>query len=211
MTDTLLKWSNNWESSVLPQLLKNIMINSLPKEHTIDDISFKYEIEAYVGSLNVSFSNPNVFDEVEYEVCSPTGKIETYSSILARGMYFSKINLDENGIYKVKVSRKNLNNLSFSSYDFIIIKNYSKEYNSFDESDNILLWELVDGRGILSNKVDDIVSLEQEDKISEKHYNIYFIIAALCLFIIDVIVRKFTMHDIIKIKKLFIKSLKKRK
>ena len=211
MTDTLLKWSNNWESSVLPQLLKNIMINSLPKEHTVDDISFKYEIEAYVGSLNVSFSNPNVFDEVEYEVCSPTGKIETYSSILARGMYFSKINLDENGIYKVKVSRKNLNNLSFSSYDFIIIKNYSKEYNSFDESDNILLWELVDGRGILSNKVDDIVSLEQEDKISEKHYNIYFIIAALCLFIIDVIVRKFTMHDIIKIKKLFIKSLKKRK
>ena len=187
------------------------MINSLPKEHTIDDISFKYEIEAYVGSLNVSFSNPNVFDEVEYEVCSPTGKIETYSSILARGMYFSKINLDENGIYKVKVSRKNLINLSFSSYDFIIIKNYSKEYNSFDESDNILLWELVDGRGILSNKVDDIVSLEQEDKISEKHYNIYFIIAALCLFIIDVIVRKFTMHDIIKIKKLFIKSLKKRK
>lgn len=211
MTDTISEWSNLWDESVLPKLLKNIMMNSLPKEHTENDITFKYEVEAYEASLNVKFSNPNVFDEVEYEVISPNGESRKYSAILAGGMYYSKIQIDENGIYTIKVSRKNSNNLSFTSYNLNIIKDYSKEYNSFEKSDNLLLWELVEGRGVLSNKVDDIVSLEQEDKIVEKHYNLYSLIAALSLFIIDVLIRKFTLHDIIKIKKLITKRIKKDK
>ena len=76
------------------------------------------------------------------------------------------------------------------------VKAYSKEYDRFDSSDNIILWQLTADSGIVSDIVDEIVNIEQEDLVYSVYYNKQLLIIALILFVIDVIIRKLSWKDI---------------
>ena len=93
---------------------------------------------------------------------------------------------------------------------------YSKEFDEFMKADNVLLYQLVDNSGVVSNVIEDIVNIKhcplcgrkfninQEDVIYNKYYYKNLLLAALIIFVIDIAIRKIRLKDI---KSLFKKTV----
>ena len=172
------------------KLYRNMIINNLPKNHITNEITLDYVKHGYSYDLSISLPKLDMRDEVKYIITSPSGNETNYKAMLSSGKYIATVDTNEIGIYKAKIEITNSKTAKYKAYEYYFTRDYSIEYNGFNEQDNIKLWEIVEDRGLLTANIDEIVNVEQADTSLIKHYQVPFIIAILVLFIIDVIIRK---------------------
>lgn len=194
-------WSTDFFNSTNGQqffisMIKTNYPNKKNDSHLVVNVNNK----GYTSEIIVQTPSYNSNMEMRATVTSPSGKKEKMTLNVSNGKYKNDFNTSEFGRYDLKLEYINYNNSNVYTYETNFNYSYSKEYDIFTKSDNIVLWQIVQDSGIVSDDIVSIAAIEQEDSTYSKYFSKPLLIASLILFIIDVIVRKFNLKDI---KKLF--------
>lgn len=197
MSDISGSWAMNlFNSAIGQQLFHQLIMSNYPSVKIDSYLQFEVSTQGYTSKLEVSVPKMITNTELEATITSPSGKKENLKMNINNGKYVQICQTLEEGTYHVLLTYKNNktgdvylseNNFSFS---------YSLEYNRFLSSDNILLCQLTNNRGVVSNHVEEIVNIEQEDVIFSQYYSFQLLMLALILFVIDVAIRKLRWKDL---------------
>ena len=178
------------------KLINSILTTNYPNERINSSMIMNVVNKGYTSIIEVSV--PKVIAKAEMKaVITTPNKDELIISIPLGGTkYVTSIETVEEGVYDVRLDYVNSSTLSVTTIYDSFTYSYSKEYDRFDSSDNIILWQLTADSGIVSDIVDEIVNIEQEDLVYSVYYNKQLLIIALILFVVDVIIRKLSWKDI---------------
>lgn len=196
-TSDVYSWGNELFASENGKKFFNQMIKTnYPKD--IYRNLLKVEVNTFGYTSQISLMVPKVSSSIQVEasIISPSNKQEKKSLSVVNGKYVQTFITDEKGQYQLNVTYKDKESLNVITLNTFFDFSYSCEYDAFEKSDNILLWQLVSLNGIVTNSIDEIVNIEQEDVVTNKYYNKYLLLASLILFIIDVMIRKLKLKDI---------------
>lgn len=197
MSDISTNWSKSlFDSETGKKLFLSMVTNNFPKEHV--DSYLKVEVNSKGATSRIDVSVPKIIanTELDVKVVSPSGKEEKLTMAVSNGKYTNLFSTDEQGTYTVYMDYKNKKTGDVYQTNTTFTYSYSTEYNEFAKSDNILLWQLTNNSGTVSNDIDEIVNIEQEDVIYSQYYYPYLLILSLILFVLDVIIRKLRWKDI---------------
>ena len=178
------------------KLINSILTTNYPNERINSSMIMNVVNKGYTSIIEVSV--PKVVAKAEMKaVITTPNKDELIINIPLGGTkYVTSIETIEEGVYDVRLDYVNSSTLSVTTIYDSFTYSYSREYDRFDSSDNIILWQLTADSGIVSDIVDEIVNIEQEDLVYSVYYNKQLLIIALILFVVDVIIRKLSWKDI---------------
>ena len=189
-------WLQGWNDDFKAHLFGNMFSSTTPAERI--DYPFNVSVE-YVGeSSNIEIipSSINPKAKAAIKITRPDGSVEEKEMKFNLNRYFAQVSTPEEGRYHVEITYT-YGRHSFSSSTYFTLP-YAKEYDSFTAHDIVNIYDFMRGVGQISKTAD--ISLEN-DKTEIDTYELSFrvplLIAAAALFVIDVIVRKFTWKDIL--------------
>lgn len=193
-------WSTRFFDSVEGKKFFSSMVKTnYPRSRSDSHLVVDIDNKGYTSCINVKVPKYTSNTEMRGTVTSPDGKVEKLTFNMINGKYSKDFNTYIPGTYDLKLEYINYQTSNVYTYNTSFNYSYSSEYDMFEKSDNILLWQITNNSGIVSDIIDEIVNIEQEDSVFFKSYTRPLIIAAIILFIIDVIIRKFKWKDIIKL------------
>ncbi len=197
MSDVSIKWAKSlFENEIGKKLFLSMVQNNFPKEHIDSYLRLQVHSKGMTSRLDVSVPKILTNTELDVKVVSPSGKEEKITMAVSNGKYTNLFATEEPGTYQVFMDYKNKRTGNVYQTSTTFTYSYSSEYDEFAKSDNIILWQLTSGSGTVTDDIDEIVNIEQEDIIYSQYYHEYFLLFALILFIIDVILRKLRWKDI---------------
>lgn len=205
MSDISTKWTSDFfKKEDGKKFLNAVIKTNLPETHH-DSYMFVDVINQGETSL-VNIEVPKIVSgiEVRATVTTPSGNKDKKVLTLKNGVYKDEFVTQEKGVYDILVEYINKRTSSVLKYQTKFTYSYSKEFDEFMKADNVLLYQLVDDSGIVSNVIEDIVNINQEDVIYNKYYYKNLLLAALIIFVIDIAIRKIRLKDI---KSLFKKTV----
>lgn len=196
---------NNWTSNFFLNsngvtLLKNQAKETLPNNSSHDLVNMTYSNNGVTSDVYVTASDESKTGTIHAIVTSPSGTIDEYEFIYDGKQYVSDFKTGEVGAYNVKVS------YTYSDYDDNgkvieitvtsennIYFDYSKEYDFFsvDETNKDVLDKLSEKNGNLYH--DEYRYGIKDSEIQFRNYissMLWFILASVILFLIDIFVRK---------------------
>ena len=178
------------------KLINSILTTNYPNERINSSMIMNVVNKGYTSIIEVSVPKVVAKSEMKAVITTPNKEELTINIPLGGTKYVTSIETIEQGVYDVRLDYVNSTTLSVTTIYDSFTYSYSKEYDRFDSSDNIILWQLTADSGIVSDIVDEIVNIEQEDLVYSVYYNKQLLIIALILFVIDVIIRKLSWKDI---------------
>lgn len=197
MSDISASWAKNFFETTTGKKLFSQMITQNYPENKIDSyLLLDATSNGTTTSLNVSVPKIEANMKLQGNITSPSGKESKVEFAIKDGKYNHTFETIEQGVYKLELQYHNTRTFDLYTSSTTFTYSYSNEYDEFIESDNILLYQLVENSGVVSNKIDEIVNINQEDIIYSKYYASYLLLAALILFIIDVAFRMIRWKDI---------------
>ncbi len=190
-------WSSAWATDERANVfLKNVLTVNTPQEKngspytlSVTPKGMKTEVEILPVSLNP-------YATVEVEITTPSG--ETIEQLLTfdSQKYSYEFNTSELGRYAIKVVYTDPDlGLTFHSSAYFNLS-YDAEYNSFATSDISNLKDAIRNRGTVytDGKV-DLVDEDAEVSTYEAKYAVPLLIAAVALYVVDIVVRKMKIED----------------
>lgn len=197
MSDISGSWCKSlFDSAIGKQLFLQLIVSNYPTTKTNSHLQLQSTTHGYTTKLEVSVPSIVSNTEMSVEITSPSGKSENLTMYVSNGKYVQTCMTEEEGTYQVHLIYKHKNTGNVYMTDTSFTFSYSEEYDRFSASDNILLWQLTSQLGVVSNVVEEIVNIEQEDIIYSQYYAFPLLLAALVLFIVDVAIRKLKWKDI---------------
>ena len=197
------EWTANWQNNNGEIFLSNIVKVNTPKEK----IDYPYTLTVnYDGTYSYVEVIPTVIKpraKLTLELTFPDGKSETKELMFDSEKYSYEFRTPSLGKYSLK-ALYSYDDKEFTSESAFNIS-YSPEYDSFTVFDASDLNEAIRNRGSVSEGA--LPKLENDESEVAKYtvsFAIPFFIAAVVLFVIDVIFRKLKWNDI---KSLFKKSV----
>lgn len=204
MSDISSSWAKDFFEDTNGKKFFSQMITQNYPENKIDSyLLVDSKSNGSTTTINVSVPKIEANMKLQATITSPSGKEKKIEFAIKDGKYIQTVETTEEGVYKLDLQYHNTRTFDLYTSSSSFTYSYSNEYDEFIKSDNILLYQLVENLGIVSNSVDEIVNINQEDIIYNKYYSSYLLLAALILFIIDVAFRMIRWEDI---KNLFKKS-----
>ncbi len=191
------KWALDlFNSNVGKKLFKQIIKSNYPDSSQSDIFQLEALGNGYTSNLQVSVPSIRRNFELSATITDPNGNKNDYTFTINNGKYTQTINTDVAGSYSVYF--KYSDGLSIIEGNSTFTYSYSKEYDKFIASDNILLWQLTESIGTVGSKdnVDELINFDIEDDTYNIYFNKQFLIIALILFIIDVGIRMLRWKDI---------------
>lgn len=200
------EWIGNWEGDAdADRFLQNILTVNTPRER----IDYPYNLNVdFDGTYSTVELIPGVLTPgttVTVTVTLPTGETITEQLIFDSARYFYKFATPHLGKYDIHIVYAYAN-LVFEASSFFTVS-YSPEYDSFTVFDPASLHRVVRNRGTVTE--DGQIEIRyDENEVVTYTVNLIppFLIAAVALFVIDIIIRKLKWADI---KSLFVKIGKK--
>lgn len=190
-------WAKSlFDSQTGKNLLNSILTTNYPNERINNLLIMNVTNHGYTSTMEISVPRINTKAQMKATITSPIGEELSINVPLGGTKYVTTLETVDQGIYNVRLDYVNSTTLSVTTVYDSFIYSYSKEYDRFDSSDNILLWQLTANSGLVSDIVDEIVNIEQEDLIYSVYFNKQILIVSLILFVIDVIIRKLSWKDI---------------
>ncbi len=195
MSDIGGEWTSGWSTDAAESFLTGAVITALPEEKH----SVPYTLEAtYDGSrVNVQLI-PAVLDayaEAYAEITYPDGSVASGKLIFNSQRFYLDFDAKGLGRYKVKITYKHTYGENEAESYFNL--SYSPEYNSFASFDSGVLKRALRTKGGLYLGADIDLSPDPTREASyEISFALPFLIAAVSLFVVDVIVRKLRPEDI---------------
>lgn len=186
-------WLNNESSKTV---LSNIDDVNRPEVRT--ESAFTVEHQSNSVSTDIIITAPNNYYNLELilRVTSPKdNKAKEKKLIFDGNKYYATIDTKEVGEYKLSIEYKFGNTTGVSNYTFNV--SYLPEYNSFTKFDASNLYYMVSSNGQISE--DGHLDLSNNNSIVQKYiidFTPILMIICICLFMIDIIVRKLKWQDI---------------
>lgn len=190
-------WSKNFfESTEGRKFFASMIKTNYPKQKNDSHLVIDINNKGYTTDIIVDVPSYTSNTEMRAIVTSPNGEVEKLTLNMINGKYVNDFKTSQPGTYSLKLEYINYKNSNVYTYNTTFTYSYSKEYDAFTKSDNIILWQITNDSGTVSNDIDEIVNIEQEDTIYSKNFKKPLLILSLILFVLDIIIRKFKLKDI---------------
>ena len=199
------EWVSNWQEGTGHQFLKNILSANTPEEKQDYPFVLNVEYDGTYSNVEITPMIINPSAKVEVEMISPDGEITNEKLIFDSEKYFYSFETPTLGKHEIKV-KYSYGDTYFEARNFVTLS-YSPEYDSFTVFDSSSLYESVRNRGTVSENGD--ITLENDTTEVATYtvdFTVPFLIAAIALYIVDIIIRKIKWNDI---KSLYSKKAKK--
>ena len=189
-------WTSMWTQESKEALAKNILATCAPEERV--DYPFAVKLEPGTHQTYIEII-PGVLDPyatTTIMVTYPDGKTITRELLFDSQKYFYTFASSKIGSYTITVSYsyEGINEPFVAKTGFDIP--YLPEYDAFANFDKSNVYEIIRGNGTITEG--EIPSLENDEGEVATHkisYRVPLLIAAVALFIIDIIVRKLKWND----------------
>lgn len=198
------EWTRNLRNSEAGKtFFRNIISQSLPESFNRSVLDVEVTANGSTSDVtvtpNIASDNTKISLEVSNE---QSGTSEDYSLIYDGSSFIGEISTPEVGIYKMTITYSKLD-ADTGDYqvsetrDYFFSFDYSSEFNFFDDTENILLYQLADQGGGTQLLEDDIVFEMNDDQLSQATYKsamVWFLVAAVIIYLADITVRKTTFR-----------------
>lgn len=200
-------WFNMWDNKnkEVETFFSNIIFDNLP----INQITSSNEVNITNNghSVTISLTPYLLVQGTKYKaIITQNDYTESANLIYNNLKYMATLNINLNGHYTLIIEA--INGVEYNSNSYFFDFSYSSEYYLLDKPDSILLYEMLINDGILIDSKDDltkITNIALENVNYKQSTSLPIIIICLCLFVIDIAIRKIKLKDI---KNLFNKTIK---
>ena len=201
MTDMTGEWLEGWiNSGVKDVFFDNVLDSNTPEEKIDYPYDLNVEFDGKYTSIEIVPAILDASAKVHVEITTPLSE-----SVIERDLifdsekFFYSFETPEIGKYDIKVTYsygEDEGAVSYPSSTFFNLS-YSPEYDSFQIFDTSALHEAIRQRGVVSENGD--IKLENDENMIDTYvvdFTMPFLIAAVALYVIDVIIRKLKWSDI---------------
>ncbi len=198
------EWAQNWQGDAAMTFLSNVTAANIPEEKIDRPYSVDVKYDGIYANVEVLPALPDPYAEMNVKITHPNGEVSEQKLTFDATKYFYRFEAPQNGQYNISITYTTEVGEFTSESDFHIC--YSPEYNSFANFDSSTLHATIRHHGTVSEGA--IPSLENDEDNVAMHrltFMIPFMIAAVALYVLDVIIRKIKWIDI---KGLFKRSAK---
>ncbi len=178
--------------------LQNAISTLLPEETITSSLIVEYEKRNYTTDFFVLADTANGENAVFYTLTTPDGK--TYVNddalrILGDDEFMGSLENKDAGLYKLYLELVDGQDKQLDEANVYFTFSYSQEYNTFYDGD-LGLFDFVNsiaiaGGGHMRSSTDDLFNRELDYETEIYDPSFLFMIIAICLFILDIIARKF--------------------
>ena len=207
LTTTLAgKWNSSWQAGAGESFLKNVASFSVPEERVDYPYTLSIEYDGKYSTVEMVPVILNPYATAQIKITSPDLKTVTGQLTFDSARYYYSFETPMTGKYSLTIDYS-YDGKSFVSESAFNIS-YSPEYDSFAVFDPSDLHTAVRNRGTVSeNGVPRIENDENEISTYKVSYTVPFLIAAIVLYVADIIIRKLKWNDI---RGLFVSNVKRK-
>lgn len=182
-------WTAQWSSADKSTFIENLFVSNTPDERIDRPFALNTEIGEYDAYIELvpSILNPAAIASIR--ITNPLGRAVTRSLAFDSSKYFYTLEIDNVGSWRIELTYSYDERTYTETFTFNVP--YLPEYNAFATFDKFTVYEFMRGNGSVTE--DGIPSLEN-DKSEITTYKQSFIIplliAAVVLFVVDILLRK---------------------
>ncbi len=189
------EWAEPWQTESGARFFENLLVENVPSER----IGYPFDIHvSYDGSyseLEIIPAVLNPYATTDVTVTLPNGETVTETLTFDSTRYFFRFETPARGKYAIDMTYR-YEDVVFDAEALFHI-GYSPEYNSFEVFDPAALHAAIRNRGSVYEGI--IPSLENDDKEIATYvirFTVPLMIAAVVLYVIDIMIRKLKLSDI---------------
>ena len=200
-------WAANWQSTAGQTFLQNVLDVNIPEQKIDRPYSLDVTYDGVYSNIEIIPAVLNPYATVDVTITHPDGTSVTERLTFDASRYFYRFETSALGRYDISVTYSAPSGTFTSASDFHI--SYSPEYDSFANFDASTLHAAIRHRGSVSEG--DIPDLSETDVRVATYrltFTVPFMIAAVVLYVLDIIIRKMKWSDL---KGLFKRSAAKTK
>ncbi len=186
-------WTKNLRSKEAgKKFFQNATNESLPERKTINNLDFNYTTKGKTTEVVLTSNDGDKKAEAKIEVTAPDNSVANYDLVFDGTSYVVTINTATVGEYSVKLTYKGSEEGSVEqSYTYPLFFDFSSEFDTTTGTDNTLLYNLSKQNGKYYKGKYTLDILDSE--LQFKSYNssmLWFLLATVIIFLIDVFIRK---------------------
>ncbi len=182
-------WTKHWTDDDVNRLLINLLVSNTPRtrvEYPFTVNMQRTEYDAYIEIV------PGILDpaaKTTLRITYPNGRSIKRELAFDSQKYFYSIETEMTGLYRFDITYQYDESTYTASTSFYLP--YLPEYNAFAVFDKFSVYEFMRGNGSVNvDEIPDLTLDKNELTTYQKSYAIPLLIAAIVLFVIDVLVRK---------------------
>ncbi len=185
-------WTNQWSAAQKERFIKNMLTSNTPKVRhevpfSVNDIE-PTDREAYI---EITPSVPDPDAKATLKITSPNGRTITRELAFDSKKYFYTLELTGTGTYTVEITYQ------YDDKKYVTVETfdipYLSEYNAFVGCDTAVIYKFMRGKGsICEGTIPNLENDKNEISTYQVSYKIPLLIAAISVFVADILIRKLT-------------------
>jgi hypothetical protein len=189
-------WLSGWSDEVKTKLFGNMLVTNTPKEYVNYPFDIVVEYLGESSNIEIIPSSVNPRAKATITLTSPGGEVIKESMVFNLNRYIVNLPTDMIGKYQIDVTYT-YGSHSFSAGSYFTVS-YGDEYDVFAAYDIVRIYDFLRGYGrIFRDGSIDLENAKNEIDTYEVSFRAPLLIIAVVLFVIDVIVRKFNLKDLL--------------
>ena len=188
-------WLDNWNTEETTKLLKNIARVNIPEERVESPFVFETVFDGTKTDITVKAPTLNKNSKINVAITYPDNTIVEKELVFDSEHYVTQIDTEITGEYIINLTYT-LEELEYTANHSFSIS-YLPEYDSFTLFNASNLYYMVSSNGQISE--DGNLKLENTNSSVQKYiydFTTPFMIAAIALYVLDIMVRKLRLQDI---------------
>lgn len=188
-------WLDNWNNDETKTLLKNIAKVNVPEERVDSPFVFETSFDGTKTDITVKAPTLNKDSKIKVLISYPDNTVIEKELVFDSENYVTQIDTEMTGEYTIDLTYT-LGQLEYSANHSFSIS-YLPEYNSFTLFNASNLYYMVSSNGQISE--DGNLKLENTNSSVQKYvfdFTTPFMVAAISLYVLDIMVRKLRLQDI---------------
>ena len=197
-TSSIGSWTKNWKGELKDTFFDNLFDINVPQEK--NENPYVLEIQRDGSSTTVNVKLPTVlplFTSASIKVTSPDGATVSEAMKGTGSSYYYTFNASDIGKYAIDVTYI-CDGIEYGTQEYVY-NCYISEYDAFSIFDSSELHRALDDKEGMTVSEDGKLKLVNDPDAVDKYivtFTVPLIIAAVALFVIDIVVRKLTWDDV---------------
>ncbi len=188
-------WADGWQGDMGQLFLWNMIDENIPEEKIDRPYSVNVGYDGIYADIEIIPAVLDPFATVDVTVTMPDGSLLTEQLSFDTSSYFLRFEVPSLGKYGISLSYNSEVGTFGSEESFNIC--YSPEYNAFASFDPSTLHAAIRHRGTVSEgEMPDISGDKRDVATYRLTFTVPFMIAAVVLYVLDIIIRKIKWRDI---------------
>ena len=206
-TTGLGTWTKNWSNEDVTRFFQNVAIDTTPPQKVDYPFTMKVESNDFETRVEITPSVSQLYSKATLRI-QGNGVDRTVDMVKESGVYAYTFESNHIGSYKLTVTyhysyqrteNEELNKVPYEEVhtaEWYIEKSYLPEYDAFESFDSAKIYDFMRGNGTINlGTIPNLENKKGEISTYMVSYRIPLLIAAVVLFIADIIVRKIRFKD----------------